>query len=975
MWRARTIASRLRRVIMLLLLVVAYAFAYKRAMRWMPLDWAVRGRTWRVRLVCWMCRAFALRAQVGRARVMRLPVDTPAPAISNVTLVPVTDAVLPPATVALELAYGPLVAWGEVNLPQDQQVLVWGPQAVSDEWFKGLLDAKQVSVIYARAPYNALVTDGPNDTRGGCDVRTLPVSAERVHWHVRGESLVGPLLQMGTVDQRPAGTVSHSGVGYVALRVQDLGGLDVFRWQASALIVVEPMGPRGEARHIRTTSFGGIADNGGNMVTVAPERALPLHNVLFVASQNPTTAVGFLATLVQKMTLTLEQFARLAAIRGRGRVHSGGVGETASLQVTQTSVPEVPLATGASMRAGLADNIGRRTGYMLMNPVLSIAEIPAAPTHTSAALMNSLQTRHLAVQNVPNAALVRRIRDDPGAVFEWWDEFVAFLGMHGHSTAPIMEPEEWLQRYPEDRRVQLRAAVHDQYDVTVGPARNTFFLKQESMAMKFVSDCANTNRIITVAPDAVLAALGPAVAGLEHWLARAADHYLRAAVRLWDPLLWRRWCWLMFGLNDEEVRERMEIGIRMLVQGQDFSTVAAVDSDFKRFDGSQSESLLRAMMVVYEKFLEPGLVDLAKAQLSSSGRNMRFQVWASWVGCRQSGWPDTSLMNTLVNYAAVSYAFRSAGVDFVLHHMGDDGLGFVPVDQRLRATQAAAARCTDLGLNVTVSSRVGVSGALFLGRVLAGGPPLERFSDPPRMLGKIHLTFSASIPTCRDHATRDPNCDVCHAIVEACLDLALMKGSALLRSDPHTPVAWAAAARLAGYRIRPNAQARRVTIPSMYTPYTIAPAHGRPTVGMRSTVERLGPAGRMMYHYAHGVRTDASGGVSTDHLLRELCNYPLAPPPAAPAWRRAPAVPPVQVGVPVVAPATLWPCAPLDMGRVSPAARLAFQELYHMPPSDQEAVERLLLQQGYVPTPLFVQSYEALNAYWPRAGRYFVDVW
>lgn len=282
----------------------------------------------------------------------------------------------------------------------------------------------------------------------------------------------------------------------------------------------------------------------------------------------------------------------------------------------------------------------------------------------------------------------------------------------------VTEPipfEEWLKRYPEVRRAQLRAArdeVLRQGEITSKDAVVKNFLKRETTST-YVDP-----RNISPRSDAFLAILGPYISAIEHKAIR--NRYL------------------VKGLTPRQRAKKVD----WLVEFGRF-----LEIDYSRFDMTISPEIINIFeLAVLKKpfpFGEHALYHQALDHTLRTSGISSFGTRYNREGGRCSGDAHTSIGNGLLNYFLTwvclrglpQHAWRSV-------HEGDDGIvGFqAKYWDQVRANMAFL---DVLGFKVKLKLSKNVEEVVFCGRhFFWTSEGMREMADVPRSLKKFNTTMS-----------------------------------------------------------------------------------------------------------------------------------------------------------------------------------------------------------------------------------------
>lgn len=275
--------------------------------------------------------------------------------------------------------------------------------------------------------------------------------------------------------------------------------------------------------------------------------------------------------------------------------------------------------------------------------------------------------------------------------------------------------EEWLKRYPENKRQQLRNAKErvESRGLLRGDAIVECFIKNET------STKATDPRNISPRRPEFLAILGPFIAGIEQ-----ASHGAEYLVK---------------GLNIADRHRRL----RWMKKFREF-----IENDHSRFDKHVDYSWVDSFevvlfMLIYPASDYPDLWTALEMLAKSFGTSVVGLLYMI-LGQRLSGDAHTSIGNGNINFAQLLFCFTGLrwAVDWQASTEGDDGV--VGIAAQLRCCgylRMMMMGC--LGYSVKMIHRLEITGTMFCGRTMVEEPNgVTSMCDLKRSLAKFHITMS-----------------------------------------------------------------------------------------------------------------------------------------------------------------------------------------------------------------------------------------
>lgn len=279
--------------------------------------------------------------------------------------------------------------------------------------------------------------------------------------------------------------------------------------------------------------------------------------------------------------------------------------------------------------------------------------------------------------------------------------------------------EKWVQRYPEQRRLQLAQGRAEAEQVGL-------LLKKHARVSNFIKIETTNNftdpRNISPREDVFMSVVGPFIAAVEHQAHRAP--------------------FLVKGLNLKK-RDAKMAKLRMYQ--------AFIEIDFARFDMTVNRALLEVeRTLICSKFPRDLFPELHRAydlMMETHGKSTMGTLYHR-LGGRNSGDLTTSIGNGLLNRFGIWLCLRKLedpeGFKASLSaHEGDDGLIGVfrnQLDQAVANLQFLWV----LGLQPKIDVYHDISQTSFCGRFLADTEDgIVSYADPLRTLTKIHTTCAS----------------------------------------------------------------------------------------------------------------------------------------------------------------------------------------------------------------------------------------
>lgn len=270
------------------------------------------------------------------------------------------------------------------------------------------------------------------------------------------------------------------------------------------------------------------------------------------------------------------------------------------------------------------------------------------------------------VHNQKAAVLLRAINPAPDVDVAAWTEAAEFV-QNVPELSVTVNVGDWLDKYPGARRKQLVDAFHrvsefgltrSDYHKSRGFVKREFYLEKDR----------DKPRLIQARTDPYLVELGPWVWSYQKLLGQVLNH--------------TNDYFYVCGSSAEEIGSWVS----------DCAGMYMYECDHSAFDSSVSLQALWFEFSCYQKSKPPKEIwDLLLGQLHTSGSTSG-GVQYKYRGRRNSGVPNTSVGNSLINLAALAYGFKGSRVRIMV--LGDDS---VIASDRLVNTSEVIRRLSRLG--------------------------------------------------------------------------------------------------------------------------------------------------------------------------------------------------------------------------------------------------------------------------------------
>jgi hypothetical protein len=301
-------------------------------------------------------------------------------------------------------------------------------------------------------------------------------------------------------------------------------------------------------------------------------------------------------------------------------------------------------------------------------------------------------------------ALPVHLNGDLGVVEDRWDDvsrdIVPFLFKMVKRVEDPLPVEAWLSTFPPERREALRRVIKDGLELP--PMVASSFIKRE-LVVKDVSDpIFKDPRFIQGCPIELTAATG-------RWLRKLAKRVrqsLRPKIFHSSELAAGRQIIYTCGLSSEAIGASFADSIELITSlCSDGEHLVFLEDDQSRFDMHLLSGPFGYLERLYYRWL-PRRVARALCRETSRGRtNLGTKYSVPYT--MQSGWPDTSVGDTLVN-AAMKYTIHGVGRKWISIVCGDDSVT-ITTDRELArcgGLDGICAKYADLGMEVTAHTNV-----------------------------------------------------------------------------------------------------------------------------------------------------------------------------------------------------------------------------------------------------------------------------
>lgn len=295
-----------------------------------------------------------------------------------------------------------------------------------------------------------------------------------------------------------------------------------------------------------------------------------------------------------------------------------------------------------------------------------------------------------------------------------------------------MDFDEWAHTFTPNRRRDLLRTKTNTNDMPEMVAKS--FVKKE-VAPKAEEDYSFKDpRFIQGCPLELSAKVGP---HLRPWTKQIVASLGAETFNTADVLRGKQ-IYYTCGRSNEEIglifRNAIDLVERVAPAG---SEIVFLEDDQSRFDLHMGEGPFRFLKTMYRRKLPRKVARLLERKVSVgvSSLGTRYKVPFTM----QSGWPDTSVGDTLVN-AAMKIWIHGSGRPWVTIICGDDSVTVTTRDEiiRLGGVDGIIRRYADLGMEVEASVRNDPLDVEFCsGRFYPVGDTYVLFPRPGRLISKI----------------------------------------------------------------------------------------------------------------------------------------------------------------------------------------------------------------------------------------------
>jgi hypothetical protein len=296
----------------------------------------------------------------------------------------------------------------------------------------------------------------------------------------------------------------------------------------------------------------------------------------------------------------------------------------------------------------------------------------------------------------------------------------------------VMDFDEWAHTFTPNRRRDLLRTRDNTNDMPDLIAKS--FIKKE-IAPKAVEDCSFKDpRFIQGCPLELSAKVGP---HLRPWTKQIVASIGPETFNTAD-LLSGKQIFYTCGRSNEEIgdvfRKAIDLVERAAPRGSD---IVFLEDDQSRFDLHMGEGPFRFLKAMYRKKLPRRVARLLERKTSVGVSNLGTRYKIPFT--MQSGWPDTSVGDTLVN-AAMKMMIHGEGRPWVSIICGDDSVTVTTHDEivRLGGVDGIIKKYASFGMEVEATVRDHPLDVEFCsGRFYPVGDTYVLFPRPGRLLAKI----------------------------------------------------------------------------------------------------------------------------------------------------------------------------------------------------------------------------------------------
>lgn len=303
---------------------------------------------------------------------------------------------------------------------------------------------------------------------------------------------------------------------------------------------------------------------------------------------------------------------------------------------------------------------------------------------------------------------------------------------------------DWACSFPPARRRQLIETRTNTHDMPQLIAKS--FIKRE-IALKDESDLVFKDpRFIQGCPVELSAAVGPSLRVWTKQVRRSLlpSKYVPCQVRRGKQVIYT--C----GMSNEEIGQALKDSIGLIEELMDHrDELVFIEDDQSRFDLHLVKGPFHFLKHLYRRKLRKRPAALLRRSVSR-GTSLLGTTY-SIPYTMQSGWPDTSVGDTLVN-AAMKHSIHGTGRDWVSIICGDDSVTVTTQSEldRLGGPDQLIKRYADLGMEVKVKVVKDVMDVEFCsGRFFPVNSTYILFPKTAKILAKI--CWDTKLRSAKDH--------------------------------------------------------------------------------------------------------------------------------------------------------------------------------------------------------------------------------
>lgn len=295
-----------------------------------------------------------------------------------------------------------------------------------------------------------------------------------------------------------------------------------------------------------------------------------------------------------------------------------------------------------------------------------------------------------------------------------------------------MDFYEWASSFPPGRRDELIRTRTNVNDMPELHAKS--FIKRE-VALKNESDIVFKDpRFIQGCPLELSAAVGPT---LRPWTKSVRDSMMPEAYEYAEILAGKQVIYTC-GLSNEQIGDAFVRCIKLVTENlEPGDEVVFVEDDQSRFDLHLLKGPFGFLKEVYKKKLTRRVSSLLARGVSRGSTSLGTKYSIPYT--MQSGWPDTSVGDTLVN-AAMKHSIHGSGKLWVAIICGDDSVTVTTKREleRLGGIDAIIRAYADFGMEVEAKVSIDPLDVEFCsGRFYPAGETMVLFPKPGRILSKM----------------------------------------------------------------------------------------------------------------------------------------------------------------------------------------------------------------------------------------------